>query len=212
MAITTYGELQTAIANWLDRDDLTARIPEFIALAEKKMYKKLTDFPRTTFSVTGVTTDYVLPVNQLRITGVFIKDDRPLDFITEAEYHRLRAENSTGSAEPAYVWVATDHPDWAGDFGTLLRFWPVLSGSIDLRVNYIKKPDPLSGSQPSNDVLKVSPEVYLYGALAEAAKYLQQENTTWAADFEHAVAELNRWAQAQTFSGAPRPMRLPVVF
>ena len=34
MAINTYGTLQTAVANWLDRDDLSARIPEFIALSE----------------------------------------------------------------------------------------------------------------------------------------------------------------------------------
>ena len=33
MAITTYAELQAAAANWLVRADLTARIPEFIALA-----------------------------------------------------------------------------------------------------------------------------------------------------------------------------------
>ena len=28
MAISNYTELQTAVANWLDRDDLSARIPE----------------------------------------------------------------------------------------------------------------------------------------------------------------------------------------
>ena len=34
MAISTYSELQTAAANWLDRDDLTNRITEFVSLAE----------------------------------------------------------------------------------------------------------------------------------------------------------------------------------
>ncbi len=34
MAISTYAELQTATANWLDRTDLSSRIPEFIDLAE----------------------------------------------------------------------------------------------------------------------------------------------------------------------------------
>ena len=34
MAISNYAELQTATANWLDRTDLTDRIPEFIDLAE----------------------------------------------------------------------------------------------------------------------------------------------------------------------------------
>ena len=41
MAITTYSELQTAIANFLARDDLTSRIPEYIELAEARMSREL---------------------------------------------------------------------------------------------------------------------------------------------------------------------------
>jgi hypothetical protein len=41
MAIGTYAELKTAIANFLARDDLTARIPEFISLAEARMSREL---------------------------------------------------------------------------------------------------------------------------------------------------------------------------
>lgn len=44
--ITTYAELQTAAANWLNRSgdtNLTARIPEFIALAEARFRRKLDD-------------------------------------------------------------------------------------------------------------------------------------------------------------------------
>lgn len=41
MAITQRSELVTAIANWLERDDLTARIPEFITLAEDRIAKDL---------------------------------------------------------------------------------------------------------------------------------------------------------------------------
>ena len=36
MALTTFAELKTAVANWLDRSDLDDRIPEFIALAETR--------------------------------------------------------------------------------------------------------------------------------------------------------------------------------
>ena len=41
MAISNYTELNTAVANWLDRDDLTDRIPEFIALAEARFNRLL---------------------------------------------------------------------------------------------------------------------------------------------------------------------------
>ena len=35
MAITTGATLATAIGNWLARADLSSRIPEFVALADK---------------------------------------------------------------------------------------------------------------------------------------------------------------------------------
>ena len=41
MAISTYTELQTAVANWLDRDDMSARIPEFISLTEARFNRIL---------------------------------------------------------------------------------------------------------------------------------------------------------------------------
>jgi hypothetical protein len=37
MAINNYTELVAAIAEWLARDDLTARIPDFVTLAEAKI-------------------------------------------------------------------------------------------------------------------------------------------------------------------------------
>ena len=40
MALGTYTELKDAIADWLDRSDLTARIPDFIALAEARINRE----------------------------------------------------------------------------------------------------------------------------------------------------------------------------
>ena len=41
MSINTYSELKTSIANFLARDDLTARIPEFIEIAEARINREL---------------------------------------------------------------------------------------------------------------------------------------------------------------------------
>jgi hypothetical protein len=41
MSITTYAELQTAVANWLDHSLFAARIPEFIALFEACANRRL---------------------------------------------------------------------------------------------------------------------------------------------------------------------------
>jgi len=37
----TYGELKTAVADWLDREDLVAQIPDFIRLTEAEIYRDL---------------------------------------------------------------------------------------------------------------------------------------------------------------------------
>ena len=41
MAITTYAELQSAVADFLNRDDLTSVIPTFIDLAEAQMQRTI---------------------------------------------------------------------------------------------------------------------------------------------------------------------------
>ena len=37
MALANYSDLQSAVAGWLNRTDLTSQIPDFIALAESKL-------------------------------------------------------------------------------------------------------------------------------------------------------------------------------
>src|SRR5882672_139887 len=38
MSILTYTDLQSAIGNWLARSDLSANIPDFITLAEQRIF------------------------------------------------------------------------------------------------------------------------------------------------------------------------------
>ena len=56
MAITTYAELKTAVANFLARSDLTDKIPEFISMAEARMGEELetrSQEKRATATLTG---------------------------------------------------------------------------------------------------------------------------------------------------------------
>ena len=41
MAVSNYSELKASIADWLDRDDLTSQIPDFITFAEKQMQRQV---------------------------------------------------------------------------------------------------------------------------------------------------------------------------
>jgi hypothetical protein len=57
MAITNFDELKTAAANWLGRDDLTDRIPEFVALAEGRMSRTIFARAQEARATATLTTD-----------------------------------------------------------------------------------------------------------------------------------------------------------
>ncbi len=41
MALSTFSDLKTAVANYLNRDDLTNVIPDFITLTENRINREL---------------------------------------------------------------------------------------------------------------------------------------------------------------------------
>jgi hypothetical protein len=135
MAISTYAELQTAAGNWLNRSDLTARIPEFIALAEARFRRKLDD-PDQETTATITFTDGVAPLpadfGSLReIDGDDLGEDVIAYDIVGDEIHTNPAV--TGTADITYKaslpalsvsnttnWLLTRAPD-AYLFGTLIQ-------------------------------------------------------------------------------------------
>ena len=77
MAISNYSELQAAVANWINRDDLTTVIPDFIRLAESRIATDLktqhlitestitTDASSKSASATGKPLAYTLKGNSI---------------------------------------------------------------------------------------------------------------------------------------------------
>ena len=58
MAITTYSELKTAVADWLNRSDLTSAIPNFISLAEAQMSRQIRHRKMVTRATATMDTPY----------------------------------------------------------------------------------------------------------------------------------------------------------
>ena len=44
MPLSNYSELQASVADWINRDDLTDQIPDFITLCEASMQRRLLTF------------------------------------------------------------------------------------------------------------------------------------------------------------------------
>ena len=101
MAITTFSELKTAVANWLDRSDLTDRIPEFIALAEarhRRDFKIRRMETRVTANTIADTEFYTLPDNYVAMRNIQLNTDpkTSLEYLTPEQMDRVRAGSTTG--------------------------------------------------------------------------------------------------------------------
>ena len=73
MALSTYSELQTSIANYLNRSDLTDNIPDFITLTEGKLNRDLlirASVVRAETTTTSGTAFYNLPSDIIELKNI----------------------------------------------------------------------------------------------------------------------------------------------
>ncbi len=185
MAFSTYDELQASLALWLDRADMTARIPDFITLCEKSMNRLLkTAEMEVEASLVTVAdnANVALPtgysgLRRLRgnINGVW-RDIQILPL-------EPSLDNGIVGAPPVAASIV----------GSNLNFRPIPNGAYPLLINYYAKFTPLSDSAPSNWILDEHPDAYLYGSLLQSAPYLGTDNrlSLWADGFNSVIQQIN---------------------
>ena len=190
MAIGTYAELQTAVANWLDRDDLTDRIPEFIALAEAKMNRNLRislmENVSTDILMAGGTRDYSLPAGFTGMKEFHLTTSpiTPLSYITPEMMNRMWAGSNTGRPQAFTLF---------SDAGTRkIRVGPSPDSDYTTSMLFLKKIDNLSVSNPTETMLTENPDIYLYGALLEAEPFLMNDARVqlWAGMLQQVAKDL----------------------
>ncbi len=212
MALDTYANLQLAVIDWLIKPSLTAQIPDFITLAEVRLRRELKDWLRTTLLATNVTADYQLPATVQDVVGVSYNDGAagahnfPVDLISRIDYQTWM-ERDAGANTPAGQLA---YPDLDVSTGiTTLRFWPpaTVTGPIaNLKISVDGYLPALSGSNPTNALLRDAPDLYLFGALAESAPYLQHDERlqVWEARLSAGVKALRVSTERRLYGGAPR--------
>jgi hypothetical protein len=201
MAITTYAELQTALANWLNRSDLTSRIPEFIALAEADMNRQLrTQDQITSLSATAATASVTLPTDFLEALYVTLGDDDIGGDIRQSDLTGNKIVYDATSAGPPKNYAIA---------GSTLYFsrW---SESMTYGLIYYAKIPALTDSNTTNWLLTKAPDAYLYGALTHASPYLMDDDRAamWATAYGNAIDGLNKASERARFGGGPLNRRV----
>ena len=198
MAIGTFAQLKTAAANWLDRSDLTDRIPEFIVLAEARFNRilRIRDMETVSTSISTVagTREYSLPTGFVQMKEFHLTTDplTPLAYITPEMMTRLWAGSSKG--KPEVFTIIADN----------VRLGPNPDAVYTTSMLYYKTFTALSDSATTNDMLTNNPDVYLYCTLLEAEPFIMNDDRVqlWAIAFKQAIDDIQNQDNKDRHSGS----------
>lgn len=180
--IATYSDLLAAVASWTNRTDLTARIPDFVTLAEARMSADLSSKALEREQDATITAGVApLPDDVLDITGLRLVDATYPDVEVTS---RERLEELKRTAGP----IA-----YAALIGRTLEL-NALTGTLRIRA---KCRVPALDTNSTNWVLTTFPNVYLFGSLLEAFDFLRDDAGVlkYSGRYSEAIAQANQALQ-----------------
>lgn len=203
MPLSTYAELQTSIGSWLNREDLSSQIPDFIRLAEAQMAEDLEDHWRLEerAEVTSNGRYIERPDNWRKTIRLTADGDyKPMKLLNAAEMGDLRYGQDNATGQPRFYRHVEN----------LFELFPTPGDDLTLRLDYLKQLEPLSDSNTSNWVLDEAPDAYLYGSLMHAHVFLidDQRVQQFAAVYSAVIARLMRSSNRAKGSGSGTSLRV----
>lgn len=217
MSISTYAELQSAVADWLARPGdatITSIAPDLVRLAEARINRgsgepgdplyspPLRVRQMETRATANASSEYValpndfLEMRELKVNGM---PERKLSYVTPQ--HFAEAAASSGGGMPKVYTLASSQ----------LRLGPSPTAApVALEILYYAQVPALNGTtQASNWLLATAPNVYLFAALLEAAAYVGDEAQTgkWSGFFQASLMALQASDRSARHGGAPLVMR-----
>jgi len=162
----TYTGLKESIASWMHRTDLTDLIPDFVALAEERIANELRlrlQISEATLTTVAGTQDVTLPTDWLEIENLSL--NTPVKQLTYVNIEHLDSKYpSDFTGEPAVYTIE----------GNEIYFGPCPDAVYSVGLWYYAR-FPALATAGTNTLLTKYPSIYLYGALAEAANWAQDD-------------------------------------
>lgn len=181
----TYTELKNQIADFLNRTDLDAAIPTFIALSEAQTERQLR--VRQMLATATITIDSeleTLPSDFLETRSLVLNTNpvRALNFRTIDSMAMFKASNPQQGTPTDFTVI-----------GSNFQLLPAPDTSYSATLTYYQSIPRLSNTVASNWLLDKAPDIYLYGALINSAPYLKEDARiqTWATYYQGAIDALS---------------------
>lgn len=189
LAFDSYGDLVTAIKDWMNRNDLSGSVQAMIALAESRMRRKLDPvFTETTTTLTTVDGVIALPTDCGSVNRVVYN------------YYNIPRWSGYDTAAIADENFSTDPFAYTVE-ANALRIWPPVS--VALTVYYQPVLASLSESAPTNPILSKFPDLYFFGAMMFAEGYVanDERSASFKALFDEALMEVSEYLAKQRYTG-----------
>lgn len=185
MTINTYALLQTAVADWLNRSDISATtVRDFITLGENDINRVSRIREQETVTTITIATN---PYNSLPSDFLDILDNECLQYTDTLDTLELVSKNtllqhkSDTSSRPRMFLV-----------GNRIDYDCTPDTTYTATFHYLKKWD-LATNTATTDLLTSHPGAYLYCSLAHAEGWLKDDPriATWKALAQQILDELN---------------------
>jgi hypothetical protein len=202
MTISNYGDLKTAIADTLNRDDLTSVIPSFVSLAQAQFNRKIRSHRQITRGSLTIDAQFeALPADWLETIRITM-DANPIRVLTQISMDDLTRYRTA-------IDNTTDAPVYFAHNGTDIELFPTPSTSYTGEITYYAKVTALSADGDTNWLLTNHPDVYLYGSLVHTAPYLKDDAriALWSGLLAQGMSEIEDETAAARF-GSPLRMRM----
>lgn len=197
MSITDFDSLKSAIADFLNRTDLTSTIPTFIQLCEAEVNRELRHWQmEVRDTITADAQFENLPTGWIETIRCDVSGGPRLQLVAHPEIQAMRADVEDTTGEPRfYAFVAGQ-----------MEFFPTPDGTYTVNHVYYKEITELSEGNTSNWLLTSHPDVYLYGSLAHAAPYLVEDARlpVWRSLYAAALSGAQRASKRARHSGTQR--------
>ena len=206
--IKVYDDLVGAVADWLNRADLTAVIPVFVQLAEAafntdERFRVPQSIVRAQAPIasqfTTLPADYLEMVNlRLLVQSPMVCGDQTIEYTTPADMDTLRTKYAA-PGQPRYYTIT----------GNEIEVLPAPDQSYVSEMLYYGMVPALSTSNETNWLIAQNPDLYLYGALIQSAPYLKDDERvqTWAQIYGARAEQLAVSTQRARYGAAPLKMR-----
>ena len=200
MALGTYSDLVTAVGTWLNRTDLASYIPDFIALAEERIYRNLrVKAMETALSETIASGVIAVPSDYIELKSAYV-DGSPACFLERASVEDIYTKYPDRSAEGKPAYIARE--------GSNFIFGPYPDSAYTIKGIYYARLAALSATNTTNWLTTNAPSLVLFGALCEAAPFLKDDQRiiVWEQKFLAQLGDANRADKREILRGSTLAM------